>query len=38
MAAGLEIKAARVADLRRALAAHAGAQLAPADLIRVQRG
>jgi single-stranded-DNA-specific exonuclease len=36
MAAGLEIEAARVADLRRALAAHASERLAPADLQPVE--
>ena len=37
MAAGVEIEADRVRDFRRALAAHAGERLAPADLARVQR-
>jgi len=36
MAAGLQIEADRVPDLRRALAAHAGARLTPADLRPVQ--
>jgi single-stranded-DNA-specific exonuclease len=36
MAAGLEIEAARVADLRAALAEHAGTVLAPDDLLPVQ--
>ncbi len=37
MAAGLQIDAARVEGFRRALAAHAGAQLAPGDLVPVER-
>lgn len=37
MAAGLEIDAGRVPELRRRLAAHAGAALAPQDLATVQR-
>lgn len=36
MAAGLEVEAGRVGELRAALAAHAGAALAPADLVAVQ--
>jgi single-stranded-DNA-specific exonuclease len=36
MAAGLEIAADRVGDFRAALAAHAGALLAPGDLVPVQ--
>lgn len=36
MAAGLEIAAAAVGDFRAALAAHAGAALAPSDLLAVQ--
>nr|MBA3509072.1 single-stranded-DNA-specific exonuclease RecJ [Thermoleophilaceae bacterium] len=37
MAAGLQIEAAHVEGFRRALAAHAGAQLAPGDLVPVER-
>ncbi len=37
MAAGLEIETARVGDFRAALAAHAGAALAPADLTPAER-
>ncbi len=36
MAAGLEVEAERIPAFRRALAAHAGERLAPADLVRVQ--
>jgi single-stranded-DNA-specific exonuclease len=37
MAAGVELEAAAVEPFRRALAAHAGAALAPADLVPVER-
>ncbi|MGI9094905.1 MAG: DHHA1 domain-containing protein [Thermoleophilaceae bacterium] len=37
MAAGLQIETDRVAELRAALAAHAGERLGPADLIGVQK-
>jgi single-stranded-DNA-specific exonuclease len=37
MAAGLELDADAIEPFRRALAAHAGAQLAPADLLPVER-
>jgi single-stranded-DNA-specific exonuclease len=37
MAAGVELEAAAVEPFRRALAAHAGGALAPADLIAVER-
>ncbi len=37
MAAGVELDAAAVEPFRRALAAHAGEALAPADLIKVER-